>query len=130
MWTLEAASFTAQSFDGRFAAMQLPTGGIGMRHVVLAIIMAAGVSLVGSVAASAAPANGHAISQAIAKTNQITEVRGGCGRGWHRNRWDIAVQTDAVFSCGRKFDRSPGPAVGRWRLSSLALRGGTGIKSR
>ena len=43
-----------------------------MRHLVLAIVMAAGVSLVGSVAASAAPANGQAISQAVEKTNQIT----------------------------------------------------------
>ena len=58
-----------------------------MRHIVLAIVMAAGVSLVGSVAASAAPANGQAISQAVEKIDQITEVRGGCGRGWHRGRW-------------------------------------------
>jgi hypothetical protein len=67
--------------------MQHQPGGIGMRHLVLAIIMAAGVSLVGSVAASAAPANGQAISQAVEKTNQITQVMQGCGRGWHRNRW-------------------------------------------
>jgi hypothetical protein len=67
--------------------MQHQPGGIGMRHLVLAIVMAAGVSMVGSVAASAAPANGQAISQAVEKTNQITPVMQGCGRGWHRNRW-------------------------------------------
>ena len=58
-----------------------------MRHIVLAIVMAAGASLIGSVAASAAPANGQAISQAVDKTSLITDVRGGCGRGWHRGRW-------------------------------------------
>ena len=58
-----------------------------MRHIVLAIVMAAGVSLIGSISASSAPANGHAIAQAIENTKQIVDVRGGCGRGWHRGRY-------------------------------------------
>jgi len=60
------------------------TGGIDMRHIVLAIIMAAGVSLMGIAGASAAPANGQAISRIADQANQITKVMEGCGRGWHR----------------------------------------------
>jgi hypothetical protein len=58
-----------------------------MRHIVLAIVMAAGVSLIGSISASAAPANGHAIAQAVKQTDQITPAAGGCGRYWHRGRY-------------------------------------------
>ena len=54
---------------------------------MLAVVMAAGVSLIGMAGASAAPANGHAISQAAEQTSSVTQVWGGCGRGWHRNRW-------------------------------------------
>jgi hypothetical protein len=62
-------------------------GGINMRHLVFAIVVAAGVSLVGAAGASAAPASGKVISQAAEQTSSITQVWGGCGRGWHRNRW-------------------------------------------
>jgi len=55
-----------------------------MRHLVLAIVMAAGVSLIGVAGASAAPANGQAIAQAADHASDITQVREGCGRGWHR----------------------------------------------
>ena len=56
-----------------------------MRHLVLAIVMAAGVSLIGVAGASAAPANGQAIAQAADDhASDITQVREGCGRGWHR----------------------------------------------
>ncbi len=55
-----------------------------MRHIILAAIMAAGVGLIGIGGASAAPASGQAIAQAADHANSITEVRGGCGRGWHR----------------------------------------------
>jgi hypothetical protein len=34
--------------------------------------------------ASAAPANGQAISQLADHSSNITDVAGGCGRGWHR----------------------------------------------
>jgi hypothetical protein len=55
-----------------------------MRHLVLGLIVAAGVSVVGSFGASAAPANGHAIAQAADQASSVTDVAGGCGRGWHR----------------------------------------------
>jgi len=41
--------------------------------------------------ASAAPANGHAISEAAEHSSSVTDVAGGCGRGWHRNRWGRCV---------------------------------------
>jgi len=55
-----------------------------MRSIVLAAIMAAVVSLFGMAAASAAPASGQAFSQLAGQSSQLIEVRGGCGRGWHR----------------------------------------------
>ena len=55
-----------------------------MRHLVLGLIVAAGVSVVGSVGASAVPADGQAIAQAADQANSVTDVAGGCGRGWHR----------------------------------------------
>jgi hypothetical protein len=87
LWTIGVAVFTAKHFAARFATMQSATGGNGMRHIVLAIVLAAGVSLIGSVAASAAPANGQAMAQAVKQTDQITPAAGGCGRGWHRGRY-------------------------------------------
>ena len=87
LWTVGVADFTAKHFDASFAAMHSKPGGHGMRHIVLAIVMAAGVSLIGILAASAAPANGQAIAQAIKQTDQITPAAGGCGRGWHRGRY-------------------------------------------
>jgi hypothetical protein len=62
-----------------------------MRHLVLALIMTAGVGLVGIGGASAAPANGQAITQAADQASSVTKVWGGCGRGWHRNRWGRCV---------------------------------------
>jgi len=55
-----------------------------MRHLVLAIVMVAGVSLIGVAGASAAPANGQAIAQAADHASNTIEVRDGWGRGWHR----------------------------------------------
>jgi hypothetical protein len=55
-----------------------------MRYALLAIVMAAGVSLLGAVGASAAPANGQAISQMADQASSVVDVAGGCGRGWHR----------------------------------------------
>ena len=62
-----------------------------MRHLVLAIVTAAGVSLIGLGGASATPANGQAIAKAAEHSSYITDVAGGCGRGWHRNRWGRCV---------------------------------------
>jgi hypothetical protein len=87
LWTIGVAVFTAKHFDASFAAMQSARGGNGMRYIVLAIVMAAGVSLVGSLAASAAPASGEPIAQIVKQTDQITPAAGGCGRGWHRGRY-------------------------------------------
>ncbi len=66
-----------------------------MRHLMLAIVTAAGVSLIGVAGASAAPAGGQPIAQAADHVSSTIDVAGGCGRGWHRgphggchrNRW-------------------------------------------
>ena len=73
------------------SSARMEEGGIHMRHLVLAMVMAAGVSLVAAASVSAAPANGQAISQAAEQTNFVTDVAGGCGRHWHRNRWGHCV---------------------------------------
>jgi hypothetical protein len=62
-----------------------------MRHLVIAVVVAAGTCFVGVLGASAAPANGQAISQSAEQTSSVTKVWGGCGRGWHRNRWGRCV---------------------------------------
>jgi hypothetical protein len=65
--------------------------GIDMRYLVIAAVMAVGVGLFGMGDASAAPANGQAISQSAEQASSVTKVWGGCGRGWHRNRWGRCV---------------------------------------
>jgi hypothetical protein len=55
-----------------------------MRILVIATVLAGGLSLIGMAGASAAPASGQAISQMAAHSGDVTQVRGGCGRGWHR----------------------------------------------
>jgi hypothetical protein len=87
----------------KFASLSLPRknsvadfrrhaqGGIGMRYIVLAIVIAVGVGMVGIGGASAAPANGQAIAQAADQASSVTKVWGGCGRGWHRNQWGRCV---------------------------------------
>ena len=62
-----------------------------MRYLVIAAVMAVGVGLFGMGDASAAPANGQAISQSAEQASSVTKVWGGCGRGWHRNRWGRCV---------------------------------------
>ena len=62
-----------------------------MRHLVIAVVVAASACFVGALGASAAPANGDAISQSAEQTSSVTKVWGGCGRGWHRNRWGRCV---------------------------------------
>jgi len=67
-----------------------------MRHILLAMALAVGVSFIGMAGASAAaPASGQAILQSAGQSSLVTQVRGGCGPGWHRgprghcrrNRW-------------------------------------------
>ncbi len=62
-----------------------------MRYLVIATVMAAGASPAGTAAVSAAPANGKAIAQAAEHASYVTDVAGGCGRGWHRNAWGRCV---------------------------------------
>jgi hypothetical protein len=84
-----ASVFTAKKFSGRVRASC--KGGIGMRRIALAIIMGVGVGFIGFGGASAAPANGQAIAQTADQANSVVKVWGGCGRGWHRNRWGRCV---------------------------------------
>jgi hypothetical protein len=62
-----------------------------MRHLVLAIVVAAGTCFVGTVGASASPANGQAMLKAVDHSCSFIDVAEGCGRGWHRNRWGHRV---------------------------------------
>jgi hypothetical protein len=62
-----------------------------MRAILAAVIVAAGVGVLGASGASAAPANGAAIAQAAQQTDSVTDVAGGCGRWWFRNRWGRCV---------------------------------------
>jgi hypothetical protein len=62
-----------------------------MRAILAAVIIAAGVGALGVAGASAAPANGAAIAAAAQSTDVVTDVAGGCGRGWFRNRWGRCV---------------------------------------
>jgi hypothetical protein len=58
-----------------------------MRGILLAMLVAAGVGLVGSAGVSAAPINGAAIGNAANETSQVTTVqhwRWGSGGHW---RW-------------------------------------------
>ncbi len=61
-----------------------------MRYLMIEIVMAAGASLAAT-AVSAAPANGKVIAQAADHASYVTDVAGGCGRGWHRNPWGRCV---------------------------------------
>jgi hypothetical protein len=62
-----------------------------MRYLMIAIMMVVGASLAGMAAVSAAPANGKVIAQAAAHASYVTDVAGGCGRGWHRDPWGHCV---------------------------------------
>jgi hypothetical protein len=55
-----------------------------MRGILLAIIVTMTTSLFGITPSSAMAINGQAISAATDHSGQIVQVRGGCGRGWHR----------------------------------------------
>ena len=66
-----------------------------MRGILLAMLVAAGIGLVGSAGVSAAPINGAAIGNAADETSQVQQVqhwRWGSGGGGHwrwgsRGRW-------------------------------------------
>ena len=65
--------------------------GIDMRYLVIAAVMTVGFGVFGMGGASAAPANGKVISDGAQQASNVTKVWGGCGRGWHRNRWGRCV---------------------------------------
>jgi hypothetical protein len=81
--------FTTRGFDGKLSCANAEE--LNMRYLVIAIVMAASASLAGTAAVSAAPANGQAIAQAANHASYVTDVAGGCGRGWHRNPWGRCV---------------------------------------
>ncbi len=62
-----------------------------MRAIFAAVVVATGVGVLGAPGASAAPANGAAIANASQQTDYVTDVAGGCGRWWFRNRWGRCV---------------------------------------
>jgi len=62
-----------------------------MRAILAAIVFAAGIGFVGASSASATPANGLAIVGASQHTDLLNQVRDGCGREHHRNRWGHCV---------------------------------------
>jgi hypothetical protein len=81
--------FTTRRFDGKI--LPLNAEGSNMRYLLVAIVMAAGAGLIGTATASAAPANGQAIAQAADHVSYVNDVAGGCGRGWHRDRFGRCV---------------------------------------
>jgi hypothetical protein len=82
-------AFTIRKFNGELFVLNKEE--FDMRHLVIAVVVAAGACFVGAFGASAAPANGQAISQSAEQGSSVTKVWGGCGRGWHRNRWGRCV---------------------------------------
>jgi hypothetical protein len=64
---------------------------VDMRYLVIAAVMAFGVGIFGVGGASAAPANGQTISQNAEQASSVAKIAGGCGHGWHRNRWGHCV---------------------------------------
>lgn len=59
-----------------------------MKHMFKIALAAGGLALMAPVGASAfpAPASG-ALQVAPGADDMITQVSGGCGRGWYRDRW-------------------------------------------
>jgi hypothetical protein len=88
-WMPARMRFTTPGFDGKL--LPLNAEGSNMRYLLVAIVMAAGAGLIGTTAASAAPANGQAIAQAADHVSYVNDVAGGCGRGWHRDRFGRCV---------------------------------------
>jgi len=87
---LRAPRFTRNRFDGKVCRANVEEES-NMRNLMTMIVMAAGLSLVGAATASAAPANGQAIAKASDHASYVTDVAGGCGAGWHRDRFGHCV---------------------------------------
>jgi hypothetical protein len=56
-----------------------------MRYIVLATVVAAGLSLIGAASGLAAPVNGQALSPIASHSSRVIHVRDHCGRGRHRD---------------------------------------------
>ena len=56
-----------------------------MRAILFAVLVAAGIGLVGTSSVSAAPGGNTALLNASNEVSGIVQVRDGCGYGWHRN---------------------------------------------
>ena len=56
-----------------------------MQKTILALLGAAAFGLLGASSVLAAPANGAAVGQLSQQSDQMIQVRGGCGRTMHRN---------------------------------------------
>jgi hypothetical protein len=63
-----------------------------MRTIFLALVAVAGIGIAAASSASAAAINGAAIINAVQQDDAVTAIAGGCGRGWHRNRWGRCVR--------------------------------------
>ena len=75
-----------------------------MKSIIMAVIVAAGIGLMGATGASAAPANGAVIDQAAAQGNMVQHVQHWRwrSRGWAHSR-----------------GRSRGVVIGHYRWRSL-----------
>jgi hypothetical protein len=58
-----------------------------MRTILFAMFVAAGFALTGTSGANAAAANGTVVGQAAQQSDQIIQVREGCGRHRHWSRF-------------------------------------------
>ena len=65
-----------------------------MRQVLLAVLTTAGMTLMGIAAATAVPANSKALSQIAGHSSLVTQVAGGCGRGFHRGPGGHCIPKD------------------------------------
>ncbi len=58
-----------------------------MRTILFAMLVAAGFALTGTSSANAAAVNGTVVGQAAQQSDQVIQVREGCGRNRHWSRW-------------------------------------------
>jgi hypothetical protein len=58
-----------------------------MRTILFATLVAAGFALTGTSAANAAAANGTVVGQAAQSSDQVLQVREGCGRHRHWSKF-------------------------------------------
>jgi hypothetical protein len=89
--TVDAYALVLYGAPIRWQSFRANVEDSNMRYLMIAILIAAGASLAGTAAVSAAPASGKVIAQAADHASYVTDVAGLCGRGWHRNAWGKCV---------------------------------------